>query len=301
MESLLPALSPDLRERLVSTVILLVGLAVLRVVALRIIRARAEEPTDRYRWRRSVDYLLIPLGLLLVARVWWSGVAQLGTFLGLVTAGIALALREPIANIAGWAFLLWRRPFRVGDRVEVGTFAGDVIDMRLFQFSLLEIRGRLDADQPTGRIVHVPNATVFTTPQANFSDGFPFIWVELPVPLTFDSNWQRAKPVFRDIAARHACSGAEVRGTVRGQYAVGTLDADPVVFTSVAPQGVLLTIRALCPVRAPRAVSQAIWEDVLRAVSGWPDVSFAYPTTRLYDQQAEGRVGAGPPPVEGRL
>ena len=299
MEPIVPTLSPELRERILSTAILLGGMLALRLLALRIVRARVEEATEHYRWRKSLDYLLIPLGLLLVARVWWSGVAQLGTFLGLVTAGIALALRDPIANLAGWAFLLWRRPFRVGDRIQIGAYAGDVVDMRLFQFSLLEIRGRVDADQPTGRIVHVPNATVFTTPQANFSDGFPFIWVELPITLTFDSNWERAKAAFTQIAARHGASQADVQGTLRTQYAVGTIEADAVVFTSLAPNGVVLTIRALCPVRAPRAVSQAIWEDVLRAVNGWPDVSFAYPTTRLYDQLAEGRVGAGPPPSGG--
>jgi small-conductance mechanosensitive channel len=299
MESLLPALSPDLRDRLLSTGVLLLGLVAVRVIALRIMRARVDEPTDRYRWRKSVDYLLIATGVLTIGRVWSSGVAQLGTFLGLVTAGLALALREPIANVAGWLFLLWRRPFRVGDRIQVGAFAGDVIDMRLFQFSLLEIRGRVDADQPTGRIVHVPNATVFTTPQVNFSDGFPFLWVELPVTLTFDSNWARAKEAFRAIAARHGGTTDDVLGSLRAKYAVGPLDADPVVYTSVAPHGIVLTIRALSPVLTPRAVTQAIWEDVLRAVAGWPDVSFAYPTTRLYDQQAEGRVGAGPPPGGG--
>jgi small-conductance mechanosensitive channel len=295
MQELIPEIGPELRERLLSTLVMLAVLIGVRIVAFRILRARLPEITDRYRWRKSIDYLLIALGVLTIGRIWSSGVAQLGTFLGLVTAGLAIALREPITNVAGWLFLLWRRPFRVGDRIQIGDHAGDVVDIRLFQFSLLEIRGRVDADQPTGRIVHIPNASVFTTPQVNASDAFPYIFAEFPITLTFESDWAKAKTAFTEIAQRHGKSAAELQSTLHARYAVGPLGADPVVYTSVRDDGVCLTVRVLCPVRGARPVAEAIWEDILRVVATWDDVDFAYPTTRFYDNRSEGKPGARAP------
>ena len=104
--------------------------------------------------------------------VWIEAIGQFGAFLGLLTAGLAIALKDPLTNIAGWIFILTRQPFKLGDRVQIGDQAGDVIDIRLFQFTLLEIGNWVNADQSTGRIIHVPNGTVFTQSQANYSTGF---------------------------------------------------------------------------------------------------------------------------------
>lgn len=66
-----------------------------------------------------------------------------------------------------WLFILWRRPFELGDRIQIGEDAGDVIDSRIFQFTILEIGNWVAADQSTGRLIHIPNQSVFTTPLAN--------------------------------------------------------------------------------------------------------------------------------------
>jgi small-conductance mechanosensitive channel len=58
---------------------------------------------------------------------------------GLFSAGIAIALKDLIVNIAGWTFIVWRRPLGVGDLIEIGEHAGDIIDIRIFQFTILEI------------------------------------------------------------------------------------------------------------------------------------------------------------------
>jgi small-conductance mechanosensitive channel len=73
--------------------------------------------------------------------------------------------------MAGWVYILSRRPFQVGDRIEVNQFKGDVVDIRLFRFSLMEIQGWVDAEQSTGRLVHVPNGVVFNREVANYTEG----------------------------------------------------------------------------------------------------------------------------------
>jgi hypothetical protein len=66
------------------------------------------------------------------------------------------------------------------------------------------------------------------------------------------------------------------------------------VYTSVQDCGVLLTIRYLIEPRKRRWSEQAIWEDILEAFAGRPDIDFAYPTQRFYNNVLEGKQGTGP-------
>ena len=67
--------------------------------------------------------------------------------------------------------------------------------IRIFQFSLIEIGNWGDADQSTGRVIHIPNGIVFTQPQSNYTTGFQHIWHEIPVLVTFESDWKKAKKI----------------------------------------------------------------------------------------------------------
>jgi small-conductance mechanosensitive channel len=226
------------------------------------------------------------IGILLIARVWFEGIHSIATFLGLIGAGMAIALKEPVANFAGWAFIVWRRPFEVGDRIQLGDYAGDVIDIRVFQFTLMEIGNWVDADQSTGRIIHVPNGKLFDEVLANYSKGFQYIWNEIPVLVTFESNWEKAKALLQELAAKHSEDlKEEVEKSLREaarKFPIFYSKLTPTVYTSVKESGVLLTIRYLCKPRQRRGTRQSIWEDVLREFRKHSDIDFAYPTTRYY-------------------
>ena len=102
------------------------------------------------------------VGLVSLGFIWLEAFDNLPTYLGLVSAGIAIGLSDLLKSIAGWVYIVVRRPFRVGDRVEVAGSKGDVVDIRLFRFSLIEVGGWVDADQSTFRLLHIPNGRVFT-------------------------------------------------------------------------------------------------------------------------------------------
>ena len=93
-----------------------------------------------------------------------------------------------------------RKPFKVGDRIEIDQITGDVIDIRIFQFSVVEVGNWIDADQSTGRIVQVPNSKVLREALANYQIGFEYIWHEIPVLITFESDWKKAKGLLQKIA-----------------------------------------------------------------------------------------------------
>jgi len=199
-----------------------------------------------------------------------------------------------VSNLAGWAFILWRRPFEVGDRMQVGSHAGDVIDIGLFQFTLNEIGVWVDADQSTGRIVHVPNGQVFTEPIANYDKGFKYIWNEVPVLVTFESDWRKAKQILTKIAVQHAqhltAETEQELLTASRQYVINYTKLTPIVYTKVVESGaVQLTIRYLIEPRKRRGTEHAIWEDVLTEFARCPDIELAYQTSRSFKRTDEGK------------
>lgn len=289
-------LSPQLQAKLLQSLLTILFLWVLHRLVKRIQTRWTDDPSVLYRWRKTSSYIASGLGVLLVGGVWFEGIQSLSTFLGLLSAGVAIALKDPIVNLAGWAFILWRKPFEVGDRIQVGDHRGDVIDQRIFQFTLMEIGNWVDADQSTGRIIHIPNGLVFTQVQANYSRGFQYIWDELPVLVTFESNWQKAKRILQEIAskrAEHLSAAAEqtVKQAAR-KFMIFYNRLTPIVYTSVKDSGVLLTIRYLCEPRQRRSVQQEIWEDILVSFAQCDDIDFAYPTSRFYSNLTEGKPGA---------
>lgn len=292
-------LGPTVQLKLLATLVVFLGLIIGRRVALSMVHRRTEDVRVRYRWQKSTSYVVFALGLVLVVSVWAGAISSFGTFLGLVSAGLAIALKDLVVNLAGWAFILWRRPFQLGDRIQIGEHQGDVIDVRIFQFTLMEIGNWVNADQSTGRIVHVPNGKVLTDVLANYSRGFQYIWNEMPVVVTFESDWRKAKATLEEIGDRHAMhlsSAAEQRIKESSRkFMIFYSKLTPIVYTSVVDIGVELTLRYLCDPRERRGVAQAIWEDVLDAFAGFDDVDFAYPTQRFYDNRREGKPGARAP------
>lgn len=287
----LTGLSVGAVERALLTVVIVVGVLVVRRLVLFGVHRRFKEVRVRYHWRRISAYLAAALGVLLLIRLWFGQFTNMSTFLGLFSAGLAIALRDPVVNLAGWLFILIRRPFEVGDRIEIGDFKGDVIDARIFQFTLLEIGGWVDADQSTGRVVHIPNGQVFTLPVANYIKGFQFIWNEIPVLITFESDWKLAKSILAGIADEQSLGLSEeaqkrVRKASR-RFMIHYAKLTPAVFTSVRDSGVLLTIRYLCDPRKRRSTEQALWESVLDAFAQQPNIDLAYPTTRFYRTSPE--------------
>ncbi len=298
--------TPETTQRLFATAAAILAVILIRALILRVINRNVEDARALYRWRKAISYIAFGIALAIAMRVWFPGLRGVSTFLGLLSAGLAIALRDPIVNLAGWAFILWRKPFEVGDRIQIGDHAGDVIDVRIFQFTLMEIGNWVDADQSTGRVIHVPNGKVFTDTTANYTKGFQHIWNEIPVLVTFESDWEKAKAILIDIANRRAeslSSTAQQRLRKAAQkYMIFYSNLTPVVYTSVVDSGVLLTIRYLTAPRQRRGSSEAIWEEILRAFARCDDIDFAYPTQRFYQNPVEGKPGrqeraeTGPPP-----
>lgn len=274
----------------------LLVLVAIRVVVLWVVKRRARDVHARYRWRKGSAYTIAVLGVVILASVWSGSFGSVATFLGLVSAGVAIAMKDPLVNMAGWVFLLWKRPFGPGDRVTIQTYTGDVIDQRIFEFAILEVGTGTGTQQSTGRIVHIPNGWIFRDAVVNHTRAFSYIWNEIAVTVPFDSNWRRAREILEGVAHEHVEQlSPDAQRTLREaaqEYLIFYSKLTPVVYTSVVDSGVRLTLRYLVKPRRARPSEQTIWEALLDAFEATEDVEFAYPTSRVFRMDEEGK-GAG--------
>jgi small-conductance mechanosensitive channel len=274
-------------EKLLISAALLLALVLIRWLVLRIVERRIENGAVLFYWRKISGYFIIVLGLLLVSPIWFEYTQSLTTYIGLISAGLAIALQRPLTNFVGWMFLMWQRPLVVGDRVQIGDNVGDVIDLQMFEFSLMEIRNWVDADQPTGRILHIPNGMVFEKPLANYTRGLPYIWHEEKVILTFESDWQKAKALLLVVLNKYAIHlddhTLKQMRHVFPHFKISRANlSEPVVYVCIGAYGLELTMRYLCEPRKRRAVRSHIIEEILLVFAEESSINLAYQTQRLF-------------------
>ncbi len=276
---------PSISYQIAATILVILGLWLIRLIAIRIVNRKIGDDKIQYKWRKNLTYAFGFLGLFIIGSIWSEGFKSFSTFLGLLSAGLAIALKDPVSDFAGWIFILWRKPFEVGDRIQIGDVKGDVIDIRLFKFTVLEIGNWVHADQSTGRVVHVSNHKIFTESLANYTSDFEFIWNEIEVLVTFESDWKKAKGILQEIADKHLKDFADeaerqVKRATKS-YLIHYRYLTPIVYTDVKDSGVNLTIRHLTNPRTRRKTGQAIWEDILDRFDEHENIQLAYPTMRI--------------------
>ncbi len=284
------------RNLLVSLAIIAFVL-ILRFIALRIVYRQVEDVSLHYKWKKNLSYIAGFIALLVIGRVWFEGFQSFATILGLVAAGLVIALRDSVNDLAGWIYVMSRKPFDIGDRIQIGEHKGDVVDKRLFKFTIMEIGNWVDADQSTGRVLHIPNQKILNETISNYTAEFEFIWNEIRVPLTYESNWEKAKQRLKQIAEFYSQdtkseAGRQLRRAAKS-YMIVYKHLTPTVYTNVEESGIVLTIRYLTNPRRRRGTEEKIWEEILRAFQKESDIEFAYPTTRMFRRHEEGPVIPG--------
>jgi small-conductance mechanosensitive channel len=154
----------------------------------------------RYKVRKFVAFagyisIILFLGLLFEDRL-----GRLTFAIGVVGAGVAVALQDVLASIAGAFSIGFSKLYTVGDRVQIGDTRGDVIDIGLLRTTLMETGNWVSKDLYNGRLVRIPNSTVLKGSVFNYSQGFHFIWDEIKVLFTITSDCQLAREVLLRVA-----------------------------------------------------------------------------------------------------
>ena len=154
----------------------------------------------RYKVRKFVVFCGYLAILLFLAILFEDRLGRLSFALGVAGAGVAVALQDVLASIAGAFSIGFSKLYTVGDRVQIGDTRGDVIDIGLLRTTLMETGNWVSKDLYNGRIARIPNSTILKVSVFNYSQGFRFIWDEIKVVLTGTSNPQLARAMLLSVA-----------------------------------------------------------------------------------------------------
>jgi small-conductance mechanosensitive channel len=260
-----------------------------------------QDNATRLKTRKALIYIGILIVLVALLKVWiLREKVNITTVAGIMGAGITLALQQQILCLAGWLVLIVHRYYDVGDRVQIGDVKGDVSDIGIFHTTLVEIGGWVGEEQSTGRLVTVPNSHIFSLAIYNYTRGFEYIWNEFPILITYESDWHKAQQIILDFAKEGV---EEIQEKFRTQIKtmaqkrlIHFTHLAPIVYPKIADSGIQLTLRYLCEPKRRRSSAADLSAKILDAFAKEPDIDFAYPTQRRYDNLREGKNKPSPPP-----
>ena len=166
----------------------------------RTLPRRFGKADSRYKVRKFVVFAGYLSILLFLTILFEDRLGRLSFTLGVAGAGVAVALQDVLASIAGAFSIGFSKLYAVGDRVQIGDTRGDVIDIGLLRTTLMETGNWVSKDLYNGRIVRIPNSAVLKGSVFNYSQGFQFIWDEIKVLFTVTSDCLLAKEVLLRVA-----------------------------------------------------------------------------------------------------
>ncbi len=248
--------------------------------------ARIKDTATRYKTRKLVTFAGYFITVLLISIVYSDKLGGLTVALGVAGAGIAFALQEVIASVAGWLAVSFGGFYKIGDRVQLGGIKGDVIDIGVIRTTLMETGQWVDGDLYNGRIVRIANSFVFKEPVFNYSGDFPFLWDEIKIPVQYGSNYEKAKELFKtiaiDIAGDLTESSQEKWKGMISKYMVEDAQTAPMVTVFANDNWVEYTIRYVVDYKKRRITKDALFSKILTAVSETNgEIKFASATFQL--------------------
>lgn len=226
---------------------------------------------DRYMYKKKVNLMSNTIIWIAIFFIWESHLSNFITLISFVSAGATIALREIIFNFFSGIYIKVKKPFKLEDRIKIGNNKGDVVNISTLNFEILEIGDEINGEQSTGKIIHLPNFLIFTSPLTNYVKAFKYIWNEITVKLPLDADLRQSKKVLYKIVNNNQIV-KRIPQKMRGQINSASLDYriyfnkfDPIIYTKVVDTHIELYIRYLIHPKKARNVEDEIWCSILNA------------------------------------
>lgn len=239
-------------------------------LAQRSLSRYVKDVDTRYRARKFVTFLGYLATLTMISIVFSDKLGGFTVAFGVAGAGIAFALQEVIASVAGWVAISVGSFYSPGDRIQLGGIRGDVIDVSILRTTLMEVGEWVAADLYTGRVVRVANSFVFKEPVFNYSGDFPFLWDEIVLPVKYGSDWKLAREMLRGLVSEVLVGyAAEVKDswlTMVRQYRVEDANVEPMITLRATDNWIEFTVRYVVNYRKRRWMKDHLFTRILEEV-----------------------------------
>ena len=253
----------------------------------RVLKKRIENVSVRYKAQKGVEiigYVLIALLILMAFTV--ENIKDYTIIIGLFTAGITFTLQELILSIAGSFYIFFVKVYKPGDRIEINGIKGDVIDIDSIYTTLMEIGEWVSSDNYSGRIVKISNAFVFKGPIKNYSMDFPFVWDELNILITYDSDVALAKKLVlekaTDFLSEYTKNSMAKWEEMVEHYYIENATIAPTLAISPTDNWIALNLRYITDYKLRRITKHELFEQIVQALMATDDkVKLASTTLQL--------------------
>ncbi len=236
----------------------------------RVATRQFDTPDGRYRARKAVSLFGYLASFVLLIVLFSPSLGQASVAFGVAGAGIAFALQEVIASVAGWVAIAFGNFYKTGDRVQLGGIKGDVIDIGLLRTTLMEVGDWVKADLYNGRIVRVANSYVFKEPVYNYSADFPFLWDELTVGVKYGSDYQLARSILtrigEELVGEYARSAEATWRAMVLKFRLENARVEPTVTTVATSDWLEFTLRYVVDYRLRRTTKDRLFTRLLEEV-----------------------------------
>ena len=199
-------------------------LSIITIVALFVIKAVLTRPIKAYVYKRALKQENAA-NFMTTWRFFWfaiiaifgiislsGSIKTLGISVGFLGMILGWSLQAPVTGIAAWLMLILKRPFRIGQRVIIAGVKGDVVDITLTHVILNQVGGTVAGEERSGRGILIPNAILFSQTITNYTFEVEYILSEVPVRITFQSDWDEAEQILLNAAKQIAADGIKENG-----------------------------------------------------------------------------------------
>jgi small-conductance mechanosensitive channel len=237
---------------------------------------------DIYALFQLISYMIwagVIIALLFVAL---GGQVVDALSVGLPLAALIIVLQKPLLNLVGWGVLVARRLYKLGDRIEIHNVRGYVTNISLMTTLVREFGGWMAGDTFTGRYVAIPNSYILEKNVYNYTKDTEFIWDEITVSVTYESDHKVAEKYIRDAAEEVVGDlMRNNRDVVRSKYEFADLATymveEPTITWSLSQSSLEMHLIYFCPSYRRRYYKGEIIKKILEKFSTDPRVAVAYP------------------------
>ncbi len=236
----------------------------------------------RYSFKKTVSIVYLVVLVAVVINIWVADTRSLLISYGIVAAGIAVALQDLFKNFVGGVIIFVTGIYRVGDRVEINSRKGDVIDIDILYTTLMEMGEWMSGDQPTGRLTIIPNGYILSGSVNNYTKDHTFLWNEISVPITYDSDWKEAVAIILSVVRRETEEvGKEAEkslSSLEEKYYLPRKVVEPAVFITLTDNWINFNIRYMTAVRERRMTKNKLSRLILDEIEKSDEIRLASAT-----------------------
>lgn len=258
---------------IIISIIIILVVKLIHYIALKLVLKKDLNSKEKYMYNKKWNTISTIVTFALLSLVWIDYLKNFLTLITFISTAITLSLKDIIFNFFSGIYIRTSKLFSLEDRIEINGIKGDVVNINKTGFDLLEIGDRVNGEQSTGRIIHVPNSLVFTYPVKNYVKAFKYIWDEIKIKIPLDSDvYKTKKELYRIIKKNSILRNIPNKmenevNDASTEYRIYFNNLEPIIYVEVVDSHIELYLRFLVHPKKKRNIENSIWLDILKSNS----------------------------------